>query len=214
MQLIAVQARACAPYARALGLLGDAELVEGEPGEPAPGATIADGIAIKKPGAITEPLLAEGLDGLHTVTEEEIARAIVFLAERCKLVAEGAGAATVGTLMSGRLEPVEQNDRRGRLGRQLDSGLIAGLLTRHETEEGRRVPIFTRVQDRPGGLAELLALIAGARANVIGVEHRREAVPLRVRETGVEMTLETRGREHTAGVLALLRDSGYEAVVN
>jgi threonine dehydratase len=213
IELIGVQARACAPYARALGLLGDAELVEAV-GGPAPGATIADGIAIKTPGAITRPLLGELLDGLHTVTEEEIARAIVFLAERSKLVAEGAGAASVGALMSGRLEPVPGTTVAVVSGGNIDSGLIAGLLMRHETEEGRRVRIFTRVADRPGGLAELLALIAGARANVIGVEHRREAVPLRVRETGVELTLETRGPEHTEDVLALLLDSGYEAVVD
>jgi len=214
VQLIGVQARACAPYARALGLLGDAELVEDGRDEPAPGATIADGIAIKQPGAITQPLLATLLDGLHTVTEEELARAIVFLAERSKLVAEGAGAATVAALMSGRLGPVDGTTVAVVSGGNIDSGLIATLLTRHETEEGRRVRIFTRVADRPGGLAELLALIAAARANVIGVEHRREAVPLRVRETAVELTLETRGPEHTAEVLARLRDAGYEAVVD
>jgi threonine dehydratase len=214
VELIGVQAQACAPYARSLGLLGDAELVEGAGAEPAPGATIADGIAIKTPGAITQPLLGELLDGLHTVTEEEIAHAIVFLAERGKLVAEGAGAASVGALMNGRLEPVQGTTVAVVSGGNIDSGLIAGLLLRHETEEGRRVRIRTRVADRPGGLAELLSLIAGARANVIAVEHRREALPLRVRETGVEMTLETRGPDHTANVLALLRDSGYEAVVD
>jgi threonine dehydratase len=214
VQLIGVQARACAPYARALGLLGDAELVEGVHGEPAPGATIADGIAIKQPGAITQPLLGELLDGLHTVTEEELARAIVFLAERGKLVAEGAGAATVAALMSERLERVDGTTVAVVSGGNIDSGLLATLLTRHETEEGRRVRIFTRVADRPGGLAELLALIARARANVIGVEHRREAVPLRVRETAVELTLETRGPDHTAEVLERLREAGYEAVVD
>ncbi|HEX5225828.1 MAG TPA: pyridoxal-phosphate dependent enzyme, partial [Solirubrobacteraceae bacterium] len=214
VQLIGVQARACAPYARALGLLGDAELVEGDGAEPSPGATIADGIAIKQPGAITQPLLAELLDGLHTVTEEELAHAIVFLAERSKLVAEGAGAAAVAALMTGRLDPVEGTTVAVVSGGNIDSGLIATLLTRHETEEGRRVRISTRVADRPGGLAELLGLIAGARANVIGVEHRREAVPLRVRETAVELTLETRGPGHTAAVLDLLRQSGYDAVVD
>ncbi|HWX09597.1 MAG TPA: ACT domain-containing protein, partial [Gaiellaceae bacterium] len=95
----------------------------------------------------------------------------------------------------------------------VDSGLLAGLLLRHETEEGRRVRIFTRVPDRPGGLAELLSVVAHARANVVNVEHVREAVPLRVRETGVELTLETRGRAHTDDVLAALRGAGYEVTV-
>jgi threonine dehydratase len=211
VQLIGVQARACAPYARSLGLLGDDE---GVYAEPAPGATIADGIAIKQPGTITAPLLAELLDGLHTVTEDEIAHAIAFLAERGKLVSEGAGAATVALLMSGRLAPVAGTTVAVVSGGNVDSGLLASLLRRRETEEGRRVRIYTRVPDRPGGLAELLALVAGTRANVIGVEHRRETVPLPLRETGVELSLETRGPAHTEEVLSRMRESGYEAIVD
>ena len=70
--------------------------------------------------------------------------------------------------------------------------------------------IFTRVPDRPGGLAELLELVARARANLVSVEHVREAVPLHVRETGVELTLETRGCAHTGEILALLTQASYE----
>jgi threonine dehydratase len=174
------------------------------------GATVADGIAVKRPGAITLPLLRELLDRVETVTEDEIADAIVFLAERAKLVAEGAGAVAVALMMRGEL-----GARRGPTvaivsGGNIDSGLLSGLLLRHETELGRRVRIFTRVPDRPGGLAELLVSIARARVNVVSVEHVREAVALAVRETGVELTLETRGPEHTAEVLAKLRGDGYE----
>jgi threonine dehydratase len=95
-------------------------------------------------------------------------------------------------------------------GGNVDSGLLASLLLRHETEEGRRVRLFTRVADRPGGLVELLGLIARERANVLSVEHLREAVRLAVRETGVELTLQTRGPRHTAELLAALRDAGYD----
>ena len=95
-------------------------------------------------------------------------------------------------------------------GGNVDSGLLAGLLRRHETEEGRRVRIFTRVPDRPGGLAELLNLVAGARANLLSLEHVREAVPLHVRETGVELILETRGPGHTEEVVKALEASGYQ----
>ena len=206
--LIGVQAQACAPYAHALACgssAGGAAL--------APGATIADGIAIKRPGRITLPLLEELLDGIETVAEDEIADAIVFLAERAKLVAEGAGAAALALLLAARLRRVEGTTAVVVSGGNVDSGLLAGLLRRHETEEGRRVRLFTRVPDRPGGLAELLELVARSRANVISVEHVREAVPLRVRETGVELTLETRGREHTGQLLAGLRDAGYEVLV-
>jgi threonine dehydratase len=201
VELIGVQAQACAPLRQALA--GRA------PALPA-GATVADGIAVKRPGAITLPLLRELLDGLKTVSEDEIAAAIVFLAERAKLVAEGAGAVTTALAMRGALAA-----RRGTTalivsGGNIDSGLLAGLLVRHEAELGRRVRIFTRVPDRPGGLAELLGLIARVRANVVSVEHVREAAHLGVRETGVELTLETRGPEHTAEVVAALGDEGYE----
>jgi threonine dehydratase len=206
VELIGVQARACAPYAEALkpdgGSSANAEL--------AAGATIADGIAIKRPGKLTLPLLRELLGGLVTVTEDEIADAMVFLAERAKLVAEGAGAVAVAALISGRVAPCEGTTVAIVSGGNVDSGLLAGLLRRHETEEGRRVRIFTRVPDRPGGLAELLQLVARARANVVSVEHVREAVPLHVRETGVELTLETRGPGHTGDVAEALRAAGYD----
>ncbi len=204
-QLIGVQARACAPYVEALRgrVADDSEL--------AAGATIADGVAIKRPGALTLPLLRELLDDLHTVSEEEIADAMVFLAEQVKLVAEGAGAIAVAALLSGRIEPVSGVTVAIVSGGNVDAGLLAALLRRHETEEGRRVRIFTRVADRPGGLAELLGVVASVRANLVTLEHVREAVPLRVRETGVELTLETRGPSHTEELLAALRDGGYEA---
>jgi threonine dehydratase len=112
--------------------------------------------------------------------------------------------------MRGRLPALEGTTVAIVSGGNIDSGLLASLLLRHETEEGRRVRIFTRVPDRPGGLAELLNLIARARANVVSVAHVREAVHLAVRETGVELTLETRGPEHTAEVLAALQADGYE----
>jgi threonine dehydratase len=208
VELVGVQASACAPYVRALE-----DSAPAEAREPAAGATIADGIAIKRPGKLTLPLLRELLDSIVTVDEHEIADAMVFLAEHAKLVAEGAGAVAVAALLSGRLDPAAGRTVAVVSGGNVDSGLLAGLLLRHESEEGRRVRIFTRVPDRPGGLAELLSVVAHARANVVKVEHVREAVPLRVRETGVELTLETRGRGHTDDVLAALRGAGYEVTV-
>ena len=208
VELIGVQASACAPYANALRDAGS-----GDAAEVAPGATIADGIAIKRPGRLTLPLLRELLAGLQTVSEDEIAAAMVFLAERAKLVSEGAGAVAVAALLSGRLAPVAGATVALVSGGNVDSGLLAGLLRRRETEEGRRVRLFTRVADRPGGLAELLSLVAHARANVVSVEHVREAVPLHVRETGVELTLETRGPGHTTEVVAVLREAHYEVTL-
>jgi threonine dehydratase len=208
VQLVGVQASACAPYLRALE--GASPAFGAEAGTR---ATIADGIAVKRPGELTLALLRELMHSLVTVEEDEIAGAMVFLAEHAKLIAEGAGAVAVAALLSGRLEPVEGNTVAIVSGGNVDSGLLAGLLLRHETEEGRRVRIFTRVPDRPGGLAELLNLVARARANVVSVEHVREAVRLHVRETGVELTLETRGRGHTDEVLLSLRSAGYDVDV-
>jgi threonine dehydratase len=201
-ELIGVQARSCAPYA---------EAIAGRAYQPPIETTIADGIAVKRPGEITLPLLRSLLDGVVTVSEDQIAAAIVLLAERCKLIAEGAGAVAVAALMAGELEPVSGATVAIVSGGNVDSALLAGLLLRHESEEGRRVRIFTRISDRPGGLAELLGVVAGSRANVVSVEHVRDAVPLHVRETGVELTLETRGPQHTAEVMAELAAGGYEA---
>ncbi len=205
LELVGVQARMCAPFVQALGG-GSADDVPQLPSA----ATIADGVAVKHPGTLTLPLLRELLDGIETVTEEEIAAAMVFLAEHAKLVSEGAGAVAVAALLSARLKPIAGTTVAIVSGGNVDSGLLAGLLLRSETEAGRRVRIFTRVPDRPGGLAELLDLVARSRANLLTVEHQREAVPLHVRETGVQLTLETRGRGHTEEVLAELRDAGYE----
>ncbi len=214
VELVGVQARACAPYVEALQGRGSTVEVAAAPeASIAAGATIADCIAIKRPGTLTLPLLRELLDGLETVSEDEIAGAMVFLADRAKLVAEGAGAVAVAALLSGRLEPVEGTTVAVVSGGNVDSGLLAGLLRRRETEEGRRVRIFTRVPDRPGGLAELLNVVAGARANLLSLEHVREAVALHVHETGVALTLQTRGPGHTEELLAALADAGYEVAI-
>jgi threonine dehydratase len=208
VQIVGVQARVCAPYARAFAATDAAATAE-----PLSGATIADGIALKHPGRLTLPLLRELLADIETVTEDEIAEAMVFLASSAKLVAEGAGAVAVAALRSGRLPPVAGSTVAIVSGGNVDSGLLANLLRRHETHEGRRVRIFTRVADRPGGLAELLNLVAGARANLVSLEHVRDAVELAVRETGVELTLETRGPHHTDDLLAALAQAGYEVHV-
>ncbi len=204
-QLVGVQAGACAPFLDALA---------GRPVTHASAMTIADGVAVKRPGTLTLPLLGALLDELLTVSEDQIADAMVFLAERAKLVAEGAGAVAVAAVLSGQLPPLAGATVVVLSGGNVDSGLLASLLLRHETEEGRRVRIFTRVPDRPGGLAELLGVIATARANVVSVEHLRDAVPLHVRETAVELTLETRGPGHTEEVLGLLAAGGYEARID
>jgi threonine dehydratase len=172
--------------------------------------TIADGIAVKEPGAITGPLLDRYLAGRVAVGEDEIANAMVHLVERSKLVVEGAGAVGVAALLGGRASPAATGTTVVILsGGNVDAGLIAAIARRHETHQGRRLVILTRISDSPGSLAKLLARIAGAGANLVEVQHVREGIDLHVRETAVQLTLETRGREHAAAVLRACDDAGY-----
>ncbi len=205
VRVIGVQAQACAPFA--------ASLQAGHPIEAGPAATIADGIAIKRPGELTLALLSGLLHDVVSVDETAIAEAMVLLLERAKLVVEGAGAAAVAALLCGAVAPAAGGTTVAVLsGGNVDAALLAGLATRHETEVGRRIRLLTRVPDRPGGLAGLLALIAADNVNVLSVEHVRDGVPLGVRQTGVELTLETRGRAHGEVLLADLREHGYDLI--
>jgi threonine dehydratase len=205
-RVIGVQVDACAPFPESLQ--GAAPITFKSR------ATIADGIAIKRPGEITLPLVRRWVDEMVVVTEEEIARAMVWLLERSKLVVEGGGAAGVAAVIAGRLGaggiPSTGSTVVVLSGGNVDPGLLAGVAQWHETLAGRRVRLFTRISDRPGGLAALLTLIAEAGGNVVHADHVREAVPLHVRETGVEIALETRGAKHGDAILQALESAGYD----
>jgi threonine dehydratase len=180
----------------------------------AAGLTIADGIAVKHPGAVTQPLLDEWLDDVVSVDEDEIAEAMFLCLERAKLVVEGAGAAAVAALLSGRTAPARQGTTVAILsGGNVDAGLLASVARRHESTSGRRLVLLTRIPDRPGSLAHLLECVATTGANLVEVSHMREGIDLHVRETAVQLTLETRGREHADAVLATMADGGYSADV-
>ena len=136
---------------------------------------------------------------------------MILLMERGKLRVEGGGAVGVSALMRGLVSPASHGTTCVVLsGGNVDMGLIPGLIRRHETQAGRRLIVFVRISDRPGGLAQLLSLFAENGANLVEVEHVREGVDLHVRETGVQIVLETRGPEHAATVLAAARSGGYE----
>jgi threonine dehydratase len=203
VELIGVQAAACSPVA--------ASLQRGEPVVSPGSQTIADGIAVKRPGEITLPLIERLLDEVVTVDEDAIAEAMILLLERSKLLVEGAGAASLAALLSGAAAPAEGGTTVAILsGGNVDIGLLASIASHEETRAGRRARFYTRVSDRPGGLAGLLSTVADSRANVIAVEHVRDGVELAVRETGVELTIETRGADHLERVLADVRERGYE----
>jgi threonine dehydratase len=202
VRMIGVQAEACSAY--------PASLERGEPVEIPGGPTIADGIAIKRPGGLTLPLVREWVDELVVVADNDVAEAMVVLLERAKLVVEGAGAVGVAALLSGAIVPARQGATVVVLsGGNVDAGVLATVALRHETAEGRRLRFFTRVEDRPGGLARLLTRIAEAGGNLVTVTHVREAVPLHLRQTGVDLLLETRGADHAAEIVAALEQAGY-----
>ena len=136
---------------------------------------------------------------------------MVWLLERSKLVVEGGGAVGVAALLGGQVAPAEHGRTVIVLsGGNVDAGLLAAVAHRHETTAGRRMRIFTVISDRPGGLARLLTEIAAAGGNVVHADHVREAVPMRIRETGVEIALETRGADHSQAIIAALVAAGYE----
>lgn len=189
--------------------LADA-LESGVPVEVAHALTIADGIAVKRPGGLTLELLREWLDDVVVVSEEETAEAIVLLMERAKLVVEGAGAVGVAALLGGHTEAAASGTTVAVLsGGNIDAGLLHQVARRHETEAGRRVVVLTRVSDRPGSLARLLTVVGDGGANLIELQHVREGVELYVRETAVQLVLETRGRDHAEHLLDAIRAAGY-----
>jgi len=199
IRVIGVQVRACAPYA-------------GSPPPDGPIVTLADGIAVKMPGAFTRLLIEQYVDEVVVVEEDLVADAMVLLMDRGKLCVEGGGAVGVSALMSGQVVPAQTGTTCVVLsGGNVDLGLLPGLIRRHETKAGRRLILFVRISDRPGGLARLLTLFAETGANLIEVEHVREGVSLHVRETGIQAVLEVRSREQADEVLTAVRNAGYEA---
>jgi threonine dehydratase len=197
VEVIGVQIAACAPYAHRAPPTG-------------PVVTLADGIAVKRPGEITRPLVEQWLDEVVVVEENAVADAMMLLMERAKFFVEGAGAVGVAALLSEQIAPSAIGTTCVVLsGGNVDLGLVPGLIRRHETQAGRRLILFARISDRPGGLARLLTLFAEHGANLVEVEHVREGVDLHVRETGVQVVLEVRGRGHAESVIRAATDAGY-----
>jgi threonine dehydratase len=206
VEVVGVQVETCAAF--------PASLRAGEPVHVEPALTIADGIAVKRPGGLTLDLVGRWLDGVVVVAEDDVAEAMVLLLEKAKLVVEGAGAVGVAALIEGRTGAAQDGTTVVVLsGGNVDPGLLASVARRHETEAGRRLVLFTRLSDQPGALAELLTLVGEQRANVVEVQHVREGLDLHVRETAIELVLETRGRAHADAVLEAIRAAGYGARV-
>jgi threonine dehydratase len=172
--------------------------------------TIAEGIAVKQPGTLTSAILAELLDEVVTVTDEQISHAIVLLLERTKLLVEGAGAASIAALLAGKV-PGEDETCAILSGGNIDPTLLIQVMRHGLTQAGRFLVVRTRLGDRPGELIKLLQLVAEERANVVSVEHHREGMELPIGQTEVELTLAMRDEAHCEDLRATLAERGYPA---
>lgn len=172
--------------------------------------TLADGIAVKQPGVITKPLIDQWVDDIVSVEENLVADALVMLMERSKLVVEGGGAVGLSALMSDKVKLSRTGSTCIVLsGGNVDMGLIPNLVRRHETSMGRRLRIAARLPDRPGALVGLMKVCAEVGANIIELQHVREGIELHVRETMIQLVLETRGKDHADEIVNQLESLGY-----
>jgi threonine dehydratase len=172
------------------------------------GYTIADGIAVKRPGALTMGILEETLDEMVEVSDEEISEAITLLLERSKLLVEGAGAVGVAALLTGKCEGSGQVCAL-LSGGNIDPTLLISVMRHGLTVAGRYLVLRSRLPDRPGELIRFLEVVADTRANIVAIEHRREGVALEVADTGIELTVVTRNEQHCLRLIAALESHGY-----
>jgi len=199
---ISLALRAVRPGLRIVGVRAAGTMAGGS------GYTIADGIAVKEPGDLSTSILEKTLDDIVSVDDEQIAEAIVLLAERTKLVVEGAGAVSVAAILAG-LAGGSGPALALLSGGNIDASLMVQVLRRGLALSGRYLVVLTRVLDQPGELAKLLDLLAGERVSVVDVLHQREAAGVPVGYTGVELTLLTRDPEHCDQLLEVMREWGY-----
>jgi threonine dehydratase len=172
-------------------------------------STMADGVAVKRAGDLTFALAQKVVDEIVTVSEEEIASAILYLLEREKTVVEGAGAVGVAALMQRKLRLDGKRVAVVVSGGNIDVNVIARVIERGLVREGRLVRIDVALLDRPGQLAKVSNVIASNRANVVEVHHTR-AFTNRFGDATLQLTLETRGPDHVEEILRALRERGYQ----
>jgi threonine dehydratase len=176
-------------------------------------STIADGIAVLRPGELTFQHVSKLVDEVVTVTDEQISRALLMLLERGKLVVEPAGGVGVAALLSGAVK-VETPAVAVLSGGNIDPLLLMRVIEHGLSLAGRFLRFSVRCVDRPGALASLLSLIAEHRANILDVAHQRHDPRLRIGEVSVDLSVETRGSEHSDRLLTALRTHGYQVTLS
>ncbi len=213
---IAIAVKSVRPEVRVIGVQAEGasaayrSFKKGQVVEQAHARTIADGLAIKRPRAGTLKLMKKYVDDLILVSEDDVARAILLYLERARLVTEGAGAASLAGVISGKIDLGGKKAVVVASGGNIDVNVLARVIDHALVEEGRYLRIVTTVPDRPGGLHRLLGTVYSTKANVISVVHERLQPGVALGATEVTLTLETRDRQHAEGVLDGLRDAGYQ----
>ena len=203
VRVIGVQAEAAAAY--------PASLVAGEPVRLSSMATMADGIAVGRPGDVPFGLVRRYVDEITTVTEDELSRAVLLLLERAKLVVEPAGAAAAAAVLA-RPQDFEPPVAVVISGGNVDSLVLLRIIRHGLAAAGRYLTLVVRMPDKPGSLAGLLNDIQSMHANVVDIEHNRVDAGLQVDEVDIIVHVETRGRDHCESLLESLSAAGYRTI--
>jgi len=212
---ITIAARALRPNIKIIGVQAEgaagcrASLDAGELRTLPTIATIADGIAVKRPGTLTFPIIQNLVDDVVMVNDEEIIGAVLLLMERSKMLVEGAGAAGVAAMLSGVVKLEGKRVLVPLTGGNIDINLVGRFIEHGLATAGRYFVIHTRLTDRPGELMRLLAIISEMRINVIDVRHQRISSRLPIMQREETLTLETRDRAQCEQLLQRLRSAGY-----
>jgi threonine dehydratase len=172
-------------------------------------ATVADGIAVRRAGDLTLPLVSRYVDEIVTVDDEEIASAILMLLEHEKTLAEGAGAAALAALLQSKTNLRSRRTVVLVSGGNIDVTLLAKIIERGLVKDGRLLRIRVNLHDRPGALLGLIQILARERANIVEVIHNRAYYGVSLGETVIDVTLETRGAAHIAALGHALREAGF-----
>jgi len=174
-----------------------------------PGYTIADGIAVKFKGELAGSILDETLDDRVSVSDDEIAQALVLCVERTKFLVEGAGAVGLAALLAGRVAGSPGPVAVVLSGGNIDATTLISVLRHGLTQAGRFLAIRLLIPDRPGQLRDVLDLIAGGRGNVVSVDHHREGRTTSALQTEIELVVSTRDEEHCRELLEALVAAGH-----
>ncbi len=216
---MATALRARSPHVRIIGVESmaapsmSASFAAGKPVEKPVSITLADGIAVKRPGKRTVPVICNLVDEIVRVEEEEIALAIVGLLEKTKMLVEGAGAVTLAAVVNKGISRLEGKTVCLLSGGNIDVKTIAQVVERGLIAGGRYLKLTVELDDHPGALATLAENIAATRANIFHITHDRRSKTLAIGRTDVSLELETRGYDHIREVVGYLEAKGYNLTV-